>query len=102
MQHVDEILLPIFRAKTVETDNYEAGELVEGDFVYSPAHETEKGLKFCAGYEIWSRRDSDDPIGYRAIDPTTLEISTDSKKTWWRIPTSIDHDIYKKRQKGQR
>jgi hypothetical protein len=76
--------LPIFKAKTVETDAYEAGKIVEGDFVYTPAWVNSKGLAFAASYEIWMRQVDVDPFSY-FIDPSTLEISLDNGETFTKL-----------------
>jgi hypothetical protein len=76
--------LPIFKAKTVESDNYEEGIEVEGDFVYTPAWVNTHGLAFAASYEIWLREEDRHNDMY-SIDPQTLEISMDGGKTFTRI-----------------
>jgi len=83
-----ETKLPIYRAKTIETGTQKIGELVEGDFVYTPAWTSKKGLSFAASYEIWMRPIDADPFNY-FIDPQTLEFSTDGGKTFTRVLKEI-------------
>jgi hypothetical protein len=77
---VDEENLPLFKAKTIETDSIKEGQLVEGDFIFTRPWENGHGLKIAAGYEIWTREDTND-FNYQ-VDPTTLEISFDAGKTF--------------------
>jgi hypothetical protein len=79
------IRIPIFRALTVETDLYPAGQLIEGDFIHTPAYTNEHGLKFAAGYEIWMRDPEAQDLSFFAIDPQTLEISFDNGQTYTEI-----------------
>ena len=72
------MILPLFKAKTVETDSYNAGITVIGDFVYTPPYTNSHGLKIGAGYEIWEREEKIDNRlfdSYFAIDPDFRVIS---------------------------
>ncbi len=79
------MILPLFRAKTVETDSYDAGLIVTGDFVYTPSYTNQYWLKFAAGYEIWKREIRDGFESYFAINPETLELFLDNGKTFKRL-----------------
>ena len=82
---MNNIILPIFRALTVESDLYPTGQQVEGDFVHTPAYINPHGLKFAAGFEIWGRDTDLQDIYTFPIDPRTLEISLDGGKNYTKL-----------------